>query len=446
MRISTGRDPTGDPEMDGAPCIEVTTHRSLASMTLSENRRALGLVLPAFYLVQGIPMGFFALGLTGYLAAGGMDGSRIAGMLAAAWAPLILKLFAAPLMDRCRGAAMGRRRPWLLAAQTGMATTTAALWTISSPVADLAALSAVVFLHNSFAALQDVAVDAMAVDQLRTEERSRVTAGMLTGKLIGMSLGAAGAGTLVATVSWDAAVLLLFVPSILAVVGVFRFRERTGDVYFSLGRRMVDGVVSAGGSDRIVAHVIRAIRSPYAAWLAVAALLGALPARMTMTIAPTFLVGDVGWSDTTFAWFSGGPVLIASVVGALLGGRLADRIGSHRVLYAGTVVIGSLLLLLGFGEDIWRSNQLVQASLLGITSAEMMVRITLFSCYMSVCHADVGATQFTVYMALTNVSNVLGSGAVALLGSLAGSSLVFMFGALFSVVILVFFRRMMSAA
>lgn len=415
-------------------------------MTLSSERKALGLVLPAFYLVQGIPMGFFALGLTGFLAAAGIDGRGIAGLLGAAWTPLILKLFAAPLMDRHQGAAMGRRRPWLLAAQTGMAASSAALWAVSSPASEMVLLSALIFLHNSFAALQDVAVDAIAVDMLRAEERSRVTARMLTGKLIGMSLGAAGAGTLVATVSWDSAVLLLFVPSVVAVAGVVAFRERNGDARISLGLRMSGDATAAGGCDGVMARVFRAIRSPYAAWLAVAALLGALPARMMMTIAPTFLVGDIGWSDTAFAQFSGGPVLVASVTGAILGGRLAERIGPRRVLCAGTVVIGSLLLMLGFGEDIWRSNQLVQASLLGITSAEMMVRITLFSCYMSVCHADVGATQFTVYMALTNMSNVLGSGAVAFLGSFAGSSLVFLFGGLFSVVILVLFRRMTSAA
>jgi len=102
-------------------------------MTLSEDRKALGLVLPACYLVQGIPMGFFALGLTGFLAARGVESGQVAALLAAAWAPLVLKLFAAPLMDRSQGAAMGRRRPWLRGAQVGMAITSAGLWMVSSP-------------------------------------------------------------------------------------------------------------------------------------------------------------------------------------------------------------------------------------------------------------------------------------------------------------------------
>jgi len=415
-------------------------------MTLSEDRKALGLVLPACYLVQGIPMGFFALGLTGFLAARGVESGQVAALLAAAWAPLVLKLFAAPLMDRCQGAAMGRRRPWLFGAQVGMAVTSAGLWTVSSPELELLAVSMIILLHNGFAALQDVAVDAIAVDLLRPEERSRITARMLTGKLCGISLGAAGAGTLVAVVSWDAAVLVLCLPSVLASAGILLFRERPEDLPFSLARRRAGDQSASRTPDRILRRVVRAIRSPYAAWLAVAALFGALPARMMMTLAPTFLVADVGWSDTTFAWFSGGPILVASIVGAFLGSRLADRFGYRPALYSGTAIVGLLLLLLGFGENIWQSDQLVQASLLGITSAEMMVRITLFSCYMSVCHIDIGATQFTVYMALTNMCNVLGSGAVALLGSLAGSTLVFLFGALFSVVILVCFRRMMLVA
>ena len=86
---------------------------------------------------------------------------------------------------------MGRRRPWILAAQFGMTITILAMSFVPDPPSHLILIGWLVFLHNIFNSLQDVSVDALAVDLLRESERGRVNGFMYGSKYFGMFLGGA---------------------------------------------------------------------------------------------------------------------------------------------------------------------------------------------------------------------------------------------------------------
>jgi len=415
-------------------------------MTLSQNVRLRSYVLAFFYLVQGIPMGFVSIGLTGYLVAAGASSEEIATLLAAAWVPWALKMVFAPMMDRRQSSPMGRRRPWLVLAQAGMVLSSVVLLFSGEPSLHLVLTALIIVVHNAFGSLQDVAVDAMAVDLLAPEERGRANGIMWAGKIGGMSIGAAGAGTLLATVSWTAAIMVLLIPSFVAALAALVIREQQSDVRLSIRRNRF---ARKGRTDRerlLMPLVFRALKKEQAAWLAVMALVGSLPARMMITLAPTFVVQHVGWSEASFAQFAGGPTLIAGATGALLGGWLADRYSRRRVLLLGTILIGLFLLILGLSQPLWQSSGVVMTSILGITAADMMVRITLFSLYMGACRPAIAATQYTIYMALGNLCNVVGSLVVALLGLWVDIDIVFIAGAAFSILTLILFKQIKSAS
>ena len=111
------------------------------------------------------------VGLKTYLIDQGVSTSAIGMTVALVSWPWAMKWVWGPFVDRFRFHSMGRRRPWILAAQSGMMLTLASLLFIPDLSANLRVLSIVILLANVFASLQDVAVDAMAIDQLPAERR-----------------------------------------------------------------------------------------------------------------------------------------------------------------------------------------------------------------------------------------------------------------------------------
>ena len=84
--------------------------------------------------------------------------------------PLEFEVSRGPLVDGLRLPG-GRRRPWILIAQMGMVGTLAGLSQVGLASPDQ--LTAWLLAHNVFAALQDVATDALAVDVMPERERGR---------------------------------------------------------------------------------------------------------------------------------------------------------------------------------------------------------------------------------------------------------------------------------
>ncbi|GIR42039.1 MAG: hypothetical protein CM15mP52_2690 [Candidatus Neomarinimicrobiota bacterium] len=69
---------------------------------------------------------------------------------------------------------MGKRRPWILFAQIGMALSLVAMIFMGDISENISLLGWMFFLHNCFASLQDVSCDALAVDVLLPEEQGKV--------------------------------------------------------------------------------------------------------------------------------------------------------------------------------------------------------------------------------------------------------------------------------
>ena len=86
-------------------------------------------------------------------------------------------------MDRFSYLPMGRRRPWIIAAQGGLLLSVCLLGLIPDPGNNIVLLTWIAFLINSFAAVQDVAVDGMAIDVLPERGKANAFAGF--GQVVG---------------------------------------------------------------------------------------------------------------------------------------------------------------------------------------------------------------------------------------------------------------------
>lgn len=367
--------------------------------------------LCALYTAQGIPHGFVTITLVAYLAAQGLDTTAVGEIMAFTYLPWVFKFAWGPVVDRFTWLSLGRRRPWILIAQVMMALTILAMVFIDELTANIAILSWMVFVHNCFNALQDVAVDALAVDLLEDDERGKVNGYMWASKWFGVGIGGAGMGAVMGMAGIRAA-LGLQVAVLLAIMLLpLMFRERLGErlLPWSAGRVVVD--VASVGTQSVLGlmgllHRAFSVRS---------ALVGAafmLASQVAMdsaeTAATVFYTQELGWTAEQYSLTKGGWGVAMAILGALTAGLLLKFFGRRTMAAVSVILVSVVVGSMGLGETAWSSSWFPTAWLLTVLPVKSFFQVVLFAICMDLSWPRVAASQFTAYMATLNLSSVIG--------------------------------------
>jgi PAT family beta-lactamase induction signal transducer AmpG len=361
----------------------------------------------ALYLAQGVPYGFVTVALPIYLSSR-IEQADISSLVAMVLLPWSVKWLAGPVIDRFTVRRFGRRRPWILVAQAGMAASMVGL-VGADPVSARGAFIAILLLHNVFAALQDVAVDAWAVDVVPEGERGTAQSVMFGAKYAGIAIGGAPLSWLMRHHGFDAVALVQ--AALLLGVGALVLAARGQGA-------------AAGGGDDGDAPVFR-WRVLARTFLALGPGLGVLYAMVdrigTNMVGSVFLphltrdIGhDAGDAERLASW-----MVLGTALGCLLGGTLSDRLGRRRTIAVATVATaafyGALFALPPLRADL----AALTAFAVAMSFAEGFLITAQTSLFMDLTNPAVGATQFTAYMSF---NNVCGAWSIAAAGALAGSS------------------------
>jgi MFS transporter, PAT family, beta-lactamase induction signal transducer AmpG len=378
--------------------------------SLSESR-ALRLVnFAAIYFAQGLPMGFAVFAVPAWLAEARMATADIGMVSATTMMPWAFKVVWAPLVDRFKYRAMGRFRAWILGAQLGLVASTVALLALPSPLAHVRALGACLFAQALFASMSDVAGDGLAVEVLAVGERGLANAVMSGAQAAGNVIGGAGLSAVLAAAGFRAAAgtSLVLVLAACAPTLVLRERARERLLPWTRGAAALVAAdrapLALAGSARLVA---RSVLSPQSArglvvWITTYFLSGCLGVLMTASA-----VRGHGFRQAEYASL-GAMALAPNLLGALAGGRLADRSGRAPVV-AAALLLGAVSWA-GFGllsaqwsnKGVW----IVQALVSAASSGALLTVLTAF--FMDVTDPRIAATQFAVFMALGNLGSVIG--------------------------------------
>ena len=376
-------------------------------MIVLGERKALRLgVMTALYIAQGIRYGFLTVTLAAYLAKRGATEGDVGDLTAFAMLPWAFKWLWAPLVDRFSHSQMGRRRPWIVGAQLMLVAASGALVFVPDPVADLPRIGWIVFAANVFASLQDVSVDALAVDLLPETERGFANGLMYGGSYLGTMFGGAVLSTVAGHYSLEAAVICQVLALAAIMVLPMVLRERSTDQLVSLATR-------PRSTDKpranLIKNLVRAFgrRSPLLAGLfAVAILLGMQTLTAVLTV---LLMQKLGWKQEEFGQMMGGLPLLFGLGGSVVGGWLADKLGHKRMVAIAAAALGLVWIGFAAGSEWWPDGDFIlvyfcaQELLTGTLSA------ALFALLMGVSWPVVAASQFTAYMALINLGRTLGS-------------------------------------
>ncbi len=166
-----------------------------ASLIENQFRRLVSLCV--LYLAQGLPAGFTYVAFVAYLSDNGTPPEEIAILFATIALPWTFKFVWGPVIDLLVIPEYGRRRPWILFAQSGMVISLATILFVPNIIDKIALVTILLFIHNLFSSLQDVSVDALAVDVLQPDEVAKANGMMFATKRGGIILGGAVLGMLV---------------------------------------------------------------------------------------------------------------------------------------------------------------------------------------------------------------------------------------------------------
>ncbi len=374
--------------------------------SLQSVRRAAGKVglLFALYLAQGLPFGFQANALPLLLTEAGVSLEKVSLSRALAL-PWLLKALWAPLIDRFGIDAFGRKKSWIVPLQISLAVISMLVPLLQSRFG-LNGLMLAVLLLNLGAAMQDVAVDGLAVALLKKQELGLGNSAQVVGYKVGMLL---GGSLLLAWFSVDAlfsAMALLFV---LIAVLTFRFSEPKAVTTSTPADAMRWRVLGE--------HLLRIARAPSTRWVLALVVSYKVGESMVDAMFGPFLVRVHQLSKESVATWIGGFGLVGSIAGSLAGGVLATRFERTRaLLFASVLRLIPLVLPAAMAAGLLA---VTRDSVVFTTLAEHffggMLTTTMFAFMMERVDAVIGSTHYTVLASI----EVLGKSPSALLSGLA---------------------------
>ena len=336
-------------------------------MSLAERRGLRLFTLCVMYVAQGIPWAFTAITLPAYLSASGVSDDALGGVLAMTTLPYSFKWAWGFLIDAFPSRRFGRRRPWIVLAQGMMALTIGAMILIPDLTESVRLLAWMVFIHTVFNSMQDVAVDALAVDLLDEAERGRTNGMMYASKYIGGAIGGTGLAHVIAWTSLRGA--LIVQTAILASIMLLPLLVRERPIGDEPKHARVWTAVIAWAkrtfTGRSVGSVIwenrTALRSALLVILVM--LISNLATALLSAIGNGLFTRQLGWDPETYATLVGGWGLVAGGLGAAAGGYLADRVGHRLLAGIASLVLAGYYVFWSQSAAHWASHTLCTACL-----------------------------------------------------------------------------------
>jgi len=389
----------------------------VAQRGMLATRRGRLLTFFLLYVTEGIPLGFNAVALAALMRKQGLGPEAIGVFVATLYLPWSWKWLMGPVVDLVRTPRWGHRRAWIVGCQTMMALTLLLAAGIDFSQ-QLTLFTAVILVHNAFAATMDVAIDALACTTLPPAERGTANGLMFAGAYLGNALGGSGVLFLMPYVPITASFLLV-TGLILAVMICVSLR---------LTEPFRESTEGVDGRRRFSAKMMQYMRALLKSCLGTRAGL----AGVAFAILPAGAYGlglalqsnlavELGFDDTQIGWLNLWSTVLAAV-GCVLGGLLSDRFGRRRMLavYVLLTTLPTLWLALRLHEYGWIMPQGLDSNARPSVPHALVTGLWIAACtynflqglmygtrtalFMDLCRAEIAATQFTAYMSLMNLA------------------------------------------
>lgn len=391
------------------PTIDISIQRSSNILTLSDHTFLRYFNFIALYFAQGIPEGMLFYGIPAWMAMNGKTPGEIAGFAVACGLPWSFKFIVAPLMDRYTYLPMGRKRPWVILGQLGLIVSCIYLAYVPDPLNNLNQLMITGFVVSFFGAFQDVATDGMAIDVIPVNQQARANGLMWGSKIIAISVTLVLGTWVLNRFNFTTSILVLsLMIGFIMLVPIF-LRERRGEKIVPWSA----GLPSPESKQLQLTSFSSIFKSLYRVFSLRNSLIFALMVFIEQgahnymaTLLPIFTVKELGWSNIDYSQFYSTAKLIGGIVGMLLGGILIDKFEKKPML--NIYFFGMVLTTAGlsFLKSYWTSTTFIYSYMIIYNVLYTFSCIGVFAIAMQCCWKKVSASQFTLYMTISNLGRI----------------------------------------
>lgn len=358
---------------------------------LLATRRGRLVLFTVLYASEGAPIGFIWWALPTVLRSQGVDISNITALTAALALPWAFKFIWAPVVDAVRSPRWGLRA-WIISAQLVMGFALLPLLVLDYH-ADLSLIVVFLIAHAFAAATQDVAIDALSISTVPPSERGSINGWMQAGMLTGRAL-LGGVGLVLARTIGEQGLILVLVAVIWSSLAVLLLAKIPAALAPSASQRFGE----------LVEH-IRAALLRRETWIGLAfAAIGGAGFEAVGAVAGPYLI-DRGLGADTVGFFFAAVSVPCMVAGAIAGGALADRWGKIGAVQLFLLAIFTAIAVLAFSDVSTSQPSVVQtlAPLALVYVAIGLFTASSYALFMDLTDARIAATQFSAFMAMTNL-------------------------------------------
>ncbi len=355
-------------------------------------RNAAVLLLLGF--ASGLPLALTAGTLQAWMTVENVDLKTI-GFFSLVGQAYVFKFLWSPMMDRYTPPFLGRRRGWLLVTQLALIAGIVAMG-FMQPSRDLTLLAALAVLVAFCSASQDIVFDAWKTDVLPPEERGSGAAITVLGYRLAMLISGGLALWLADRyLGWQATYWLMALLMVPGLIATLLAREPEAPVHEPHSLRQA------------VAFPLKDFFQRNNAWLLITLIiLYKLGDAFAASLTTTFLIRGVGFSAGDVGLVNKTLGLLATIIGALYGGVLMQRLSLFRAL----MIFGVLQAVSNFAywllavtpPHLWSMASAVFIENLcgGMGTAAFVALL------MTLCNKSFSATQFALLSALSAVGRV----------------------------------------
>lgn len=364
------------------------------------------------YVAQGIPEGMTLFGIPAWMAMNGKTPAEIGGYTAIIFIPFSFKIFVAPLIERFTFLPMGRRRPWIIFGQLGIAASFMAMSMLPDPLNNLELLIAAGFCLSVFITFQDIATDALVIDIVPVNQQARANGFMWGAKMIGTSVSLALGTWLLNKYGFFTAVFSLSLTVVLIMLVPLLFRERPGEklLPWTQGTVSPDAAkLQLGSFKKIFKSLFSVLKLPNSLLLILGLFTMLAALAFMRTLFPIFTIQALGWSNQDYSSVYAATSIVGGILGMLVGGILLERFGKIRMLSIYLVLLILLTAILAFSENSWNHSYFIKGYMAAFNTLFTFAAIALFATAMQCCWKRISALQFTLFMAIYNLGQTAGA-------------------------------------
>lgn len=416
----------------------------LGAFSVYSQPRVLAMVLMGF--AAGLPFSLISTTLSAWLADEHVS-LAVIGYFSLVGVAYSLKVFWAPIVDSGSVPGLrrlGKRRSWLLLAQTGIALGLLAMSNMDLHQ-QLAWIAAIAVWVAFCSATQDIVIDAYRIEAAVVEYQGAMAAAYVFGYRLALLLAGAGALYLAEYLGWKIAYQCLSLAMLVGIgttLGVSE-PEHAEDQQVRLIERQVEGVLQIGKLpivlERLAAWFSDAVISPFVeffqrngkASVVILLLIGLYKMSdiaMGVMANPFYL--ELGFTKKDIADVTKLFGFVMTILGTSLGGILVVRFGVMRPLLLGAIISAATNLLFAW----MASAQPSLAMLAGVISADNLsggIAAAAFIAYLSgLTNSAYTATQYALFSSLMTLPAKLTGGFSGSLVASYGYQLFFIYSAL----------------